>query len=812
MNRYFSKFLIVFSFFIFHSSFFISAYAQVPTDLSKMKASQITDAQLMQFVQQAQTSGLSEADLLQQFQQRGLPESEIQLLAARVKSIMPSQTELTPSDNQKNQSNKRTFKGEETVFKMPGVKSRVFGADLFSSADPLFVPNLKIATPKNYVIGPEDELQLDVYGNNISNQKLTVSPDGYITVKYAGPVNVNGMTIEQVAGVLKSRLTKFYPSLSSGETKVQLTLGSIRSIQVTIVGAVKKPGTITISSLSTLFNALYACGGPTEIGSFRNIELIRNNKQLLVADLYDFLLKGEQVANVGLRDNDVILVPFVQTQVVLDGGLNRPGIFEVKTDETLEKVLGFAGGFKSSAFKGRITGTRYTDTERKVIDIGKEGFSSFKLAHGDSLHIDLVVNRYQNRVIITGSVFKPGAYAMEEGMTIKNLIEKAQGLKEDAFTGRANISRLRSDFSKEFLSVDLRAILKGEKSLLLQKEDSIHVVSLLELRDRRFVTINGPVKIPGDFTYEDSLTLQSLILQAGGFQDLATAVGIEVGRRKKDIVLNSKGAATAVVFKIEMSKDLTKLGSDFYLQPYDVVSIKSDPTNLKQTNVKLSGELLYKGVYTLENPDERLSSVIKRAGGLLPYANIDGAKLVRKKENVDTVQLKRLGLSASKNSKLNGNNDSAGLRSLEGVQAGMTEVALNLKNILAKPGSDDDITLRDGDELIVPRFDNTVSISGEVLKPVTVQFEVGKGFSSYLSASGGFTRKAYRGLAFVVYPNGGSAKTHQFLGIRRYPRITPGSSIFIPSKPDVNVIDAAKAGILVSALSAVMTGLALLFR
>ncbi len=812
MNRYFSKFVIVFSFFIFNSSFFISAYAQVPADLSKMKANQITDAQLMQFVQQAQTSGMSEAELLQQFQQRGLPESEIQLLAARVKSIMPSQIESTPSDNQKNQSNKRVYKGEETIFKIPEVKSRVFGADLFSSADPLFVPNLKIATPKNYVIGPEDELQLDVYGNNISNQKLTVSPDGYITVKYAGPVNVNGMTIEQAAGVLKSRLTKFYPSLSSGETKVQLTLGSIRSIQVTIVGAVKKPGTVTISSLSTLFNALYACGGPTENGSFRNIELIRNNKQYLVADLYDFLLKGEQISNVGLRDNDVVRVPFVKTQVVLDGGLNRPGIFEVKTTESLDKVLGFAGGFKSSAFKGRITGTRYTDTERKVIDISKEGFSSFKMAHGDSLYVDSVVNRYQNRVIITGSVFKPGAYALEEGMTIKNLVEKAQGLKEDAFIGRANIARLRSDFSKEFLSVDLRSIFKGEKSFLLQKEDSIHVVSLLELKDKRFVTINGPVKLPGDYVYEDSLTLQSLILQAGGFQDLATAVGIEVGRRKKEIVLNSKGAATADVFKIEMSKDLTKLGSDFYLQPYDVISIKSDPTNLKQTNVKLSGELLYKGVYTLENPDERLSSVIKRAGGLLPHANIDGAKLVRKKDNVDTIQLKRLGLSASKNSKLGGSNDSPGLTDLDGVQTKITEVALNLKNILTNPGSDDDITLRDGDELIVPRFDNTVSINGEVLKPVTVQFEAGKGFSSYLSASGGFTRKAYRSRAFVVYPNGASAKTHQFLGIRRYPRITPGSSIFIPVRPDINAFDAAKAGILVSALSAVVTGLVLLFR
>ena len=338
------------------------------------------------------------------------------------------------------------------------------------------------------------------------------------------------------------------------------------------------------------------------------------------------------------------------------------------------------------------------------------------------------------------------------------------------------------------------------------------MVSLSELKDKRVVSINGPVKKSGDYIYEDSLTLQSLILQAGGFQDLATAVGVEVGRRKKDIVLNTKGAATAEVFKIEMTKDLTKLGADFYLQPYDVVSIKSDPSNLKQTNVKLSGELLYKGVYTLENPEERLSSVIKRAGGLLPYANIDGAKLVRKKENVDTAQLKRLASSASKSS-----NEKEGIVKVDNaknndLQDKTTEVAINLSTILSNPGSDDDITLQDGDELIVPRFDNTVSINGEVLKPVTIQFESGKGFSSYLSASGGFTRKAYRSRAFVVYPNGRSAKTYQFLGIRRYPKVTPGSSIFIPVKPDTNAFDAAKAGILVSAFSAVMTALVLLFR
>jgi len=353
--------------------------AQIPSDLSKIRSSQITDAQLMQFVQQAQSSGMSEADLLAEFQKRGLPEAEIQALAGRVKGLMGSGNPSSAgSDKQTEISAKRVYKGEQSISKgKENAVSKVFGADLFNGADPLFVPNLKIATPKSYVIGPDDELQLDIYGNNISNQRLTVSPDGLINVKYAGPVNVNGMTIEQASGVLKSRLTKFYPSLSSGETKIQLSLGSIRSIQVMVIGAVKKPGTITLPSIATLFNALYASGGPLDNGSYRNIELVRNNKVVGKADLYDFIMKGDQSSNLSIRDNDVIRVPFAEVQVNLDGALNRAGIFELKSTEALQQALYFAGGFKSGAFQGRITGYRYTDVQKTVVDIPKEQFVNF---------------------------------------------------------------------------------------------------------------------------------------------------------------------------------------------------------------------------------------------------------------------------------------------------------------------------------------------------------------------------------------------------------------------------------------------------
>ena len=767
-------------------------YAQIPSDLSKIRSSQITDAQLMQFIQQAQSSGMSEADVIADFQKKGLPDAELQALAARVKGLVGATTGAGNENNQKNVaetvSSKRQYKGESNAQALPTKASRVFGAELFSSADPLFVPNLKIATPKTYVIGPDDELQLDIYGNNISSQKLVVSPDGMVNVKYAGPVNLSGLSIEQAIGVLKARLTKFYPSLSSGATRVQLTLGSMRSIQVMVIGAVKKPGTVTLPSIATLFNALYSSGGPTDNGSFRNIELVRNDKVIATADLYDFILKGDQSSNLSLRDNDVIRVPFAKIQVNLEGALNRTGIFEVKPIESLQHALDFAGGFLSNAFKGRITGSRYTDTERKVIDISKEGFSNFPLQHGDSLSVNTVVERYENRVVITGAVSKPGAYAIEDGMDIKSLIFKAQGVKEDAFLGRANMVRLREDKTKEYKSLNLKNILNGSEKFLLIKEDSLHVVSILELRDRTTITLIGPVKNPGDFRYEDSLTLQAVLLQAGGLMENATASRIEIGRRKQDLDLSRKGLETSEIIQVDIGKDLSQIGADIYLQPFDIINIKVDPEKVKQTSVKLSGEVLYTGNYTLRNPEERLSSVLQRAGGLLPYSDIHGARLIRKTEKIEVVNERADRFIST------------------------SFMAIDLSKILDKTKSNEDLILQDGDELIVPKLNNTVSISGSVLRPLTVQFDSRKHFSSYLSAAGGFQNNALRKRTIVIYSNGKSSKSKSFLGFIFYPKLRAGSSIFVPSKKEVRTIDPAKAGVIISSLTAISTIMVFLFK
>lgn len=791
-------------------------YAQIPADLSKIKSSQITDAQLSQFLQQAQAAGLTEAELLQEFQKRGLPESEIQAIVSRIKMMtgVDLSANEPSADNKETSSNKRKFKGETQKFRMPEQPSRVFGAELFSGNDPFFVPNLKIATPKNYQIGPDDELQLDIYGNNISNQKLAVNADGNVTVKYLGPVNLSGMTIEQATGVLKSRLSKFYPSLRTGETKIQLTLGSIRSIQVIMVGAVKKPGTITLPSIATLFNALYASGGPLENGSFRNIELVRNSKVIAVADLYSFIMRGDQTANLPLRDNDVIRVPFAKDQVAIDGGINRNGIFELKSGETLQQLLDFAGGFKGNAFKGRITGTRNADVDRQMLDVPKNNFASFVLSHGDSLYVDTVINRFQNRVFVTGAVVKPGGYALEAGLDVKGLLNKAQGLKEDAFLGMANMVRLRDDLSREYKSIDLRDVISGLQVIKLQKEDSLHVMSVLELKDSTTVSIKGPVKKPGEYRYEDSMSLKGLIIQAGGLLENATSFNIEIGRRRKNIEVSTKGAATSEIISVNIGKDLLDKGNEIILEPFDVVSVKIAPDKVRQITVEVQGEVVYAGNYTLENPEERLSSVIRRAGGLLPYADLSGAKVIRRKILQDTSIVKRFALSntrisTSEDLKI----DTSKLVDLDQLTSQTTEVALELAKILQNPGSEDDLTLNDGDIIMIPRFVNTVVVNGEVLKPVTVQFEAGKGFYNYISAAGGFNMNANKKRVFVVYPNGRSARTKSFLGFRFYPSVTPGSSIFVPiNPPRDNNFDPAKAGVLVSAFSAILTSMVLLFR
>ena len=610
-------------------------FAQIPSDLSNIKASQITDIQLQQVINQARSRGLTLEDLEADLLRRGLPATEMAELKTRIFQLNSATNNSGNNSMDENLDTKRQSSGSNNPLlwepDQDSRKLKVFGTELFSNTNLTFEPDLNMATPKNYVIGPEDELLLNIYGMNISQQKLIVSPEGSVNVRYAGMINVSGLTIEGAASVIRSRLLKYYPALRNGQTKLELSLGNIRSIRVILIGAINRPGTYTLPSLANIFNALYMSGGPAENGSFRNIELIRNNKVIQVADLYDFLMRGNQSANIRLEDNDVIRVPFADNLITLSGQVNRPGIFEIKEPETLEEAIEFAGGFKSKAFRGRITGKRYTDFDRMVIDISGDSLAYFKPQNGDEYFIDSVINRYQNRVVIHGAVFKPGAYALETGMSLKNLIDKAQGLKEDVYQGRAILVRTRQDLTKEYIVADLKPILDGSSNgILLQREDSVHVASIFDLKDSAVVTINGAVRSPGTYRYEAGLTLKSLILKSEGFADNATGMGIEISRRKRDVQINQAGSDIVELIRIDDNMELSGSSSDIPLMPYDIITIKEDPYYKEQISVKISGEVLLPAIYTLQSREERLSSLIRRSGGLLYTANVNGAKLIRR--------------------------------------------------------------------------------------------------------------------------------------------------------------------------------------
>jgi len=789
--------------------------AQLPSDLSGVKASQISNSQLQQYLSQAKANGITTAQLESELLRRGLPASELEELKIRIEQLESGS--LPVSDSTAINSERPALNGTRQVSKtmnsMNAVlediiskRPKIFGSELFANANLSFEPDLRMATPKNYTIGPDDELLLNIYGANISQQTLKVSPEGTINVKYAGVVNVSGLTVDAVTSILKNRLTRYYPGLSSGQTKLQLTLGNIRSIRVILIGAIKRPGTYTLPSLATLFNALYVSGGPAENGSFRKIELIRNNEVIETADLYDFLVRGNQLTNVRLEDNDVIRVPFANLLVTLNGEINRTGIFELKPEETLEKALEYAGGFKSQAFKGRITGSRITGYERRIVDVSGDSLAYFKLQNGDEFLVDSVINRYQNRVRISGAVFKPGPYALEEGMTLKQLVNKAHGLREDVYNGRAIVVRTKPDLTKQYIAVDLKPILSGQDNgLYLIKEDSVHVASIFDLRDTVTVTINGAVRKPGTYRYEEGLSLKSLILKADGFADDATGRGIEISRRKRDINVTQPGSDIVEIIRVNDSLDLASNSADVALMPFDIVAIKEDPHYQKQISVKVTGEVLSPSTYSLQSREERLSSLILRAGGLLYTANIGGAKLVRKKKEVtDTIELKRLFTSLEKDS----SKTAAGM-----AVKNTTEVAINLNYVLKHPGSADDITLEEGDELIIPRINNTVSIGGEVFKPLDIMYEKGKSMGDYIGDAGGATPAGSKKRAFVIYANGSAAKIKRPLGIfRSYPKIEPGSNIFIPQKPKREGFDVGKAGIFISAITALITAATLVIK
>jgi protein involved in polysaccharide export with SLBB domain len=672
---------------------------------------------------------------------------------------------------------------------------KIFGEDLFRNSRISFEPNLRMATPRTYIIGPDDELLIDITGDNEANYNLKVSPEGTIRLQYVGVIAVGGLTIEQAISKIRRGMARTYPGLLNGRTSLTINLGNIRSIRITIIGEVVKPGSYTLPSLATVFNALYASGGPNKNGSFRKIQVIRSNRVAATIDIYDFLLKGVQ-SNIRLQDQDVINIPVYQARVEMSGEVKRPALFEVLNNEYLQDVINFAGGFSSQAYTANIKVLRNTNRERRISDVSESSFNTFKPLNGDKFIVDTILNRFENRVEINGAVFRPGRFELDNGLTLKALINKSDGVKEDAFLNSAYIYRLNADNTLSLIPFNVGNVLKGtDPDIPLQREDKVTISSIFDLRDEYQVEVRGEVRNPGAFRYADNMNLESAIQMAGGFKEGATPNRVEISRRVKNSDVRSSTAAIAQIFTVNIDRNL-RLGSQFVLQPFDIVSVRGAEGYEVQKLVKIEGEVLFPGQYTIQRKDEKISDIIARAGGLTAMAFPEGASLRRPgpQSSTDTLAVR------NRNATSQTHQERERLTNLQRIQQqivaidtnafktdpsiiGSQFVGIDLSKILAKPASRYDLLLEDGDIIRVPKQLQTVRVSGEVLKPTNIVYQPGKSILQYINESGGFTYTAKRHGAYVEYANGSIKSTKRFLFFRMYPKAKPGAEIFVPKRP-----------------------------
>jgi protein involved in polysaccharide export with SLBB domain len=803
---------------VFFIAIAFSQYALAQTNYSDIKVDELSDAQIRQLILRAESAGYSDSQLEQMASAQGMKATEIKKLRTRIEKIRnggagfsaDDKANAVPEDlNRSRIVNKdstntklKGFLGQNQVDDdttaveqdiLDGLRPKIFGADLFKNTNLTFEPDLRMATPKSYVIGPDDELFIDLTGDNDISYKLKVSPDGNIRLQYVGLVAVGGLTIEQATTKIRTSMSRTYPALRSGRSDVAVTLGNIRSVRVTVVGEIVKPGSYSVPSLSTVFNVLYESGGPNRNGSFRKIQVIRNNKVVSTVDIYDFLLNGIQKNNIRLQDQDVINVPVYQTRVEVSGEVKRPALFEVLSTESLEDVIRFAGGFSNAAYTAQIKVLQNTNRERRITDIPADEFIKYSPLNGDKYVVEAILDRFENRVEIAGAVFREGPYELDKGLTLKGLIAKANGLKEDAFLNRAYINRLNSDNTQALISFDLSKVMAGtEPDIPLQREDKITISSLFDLRDEYKIDIQGEVRYPGTVAYADSISLGDVIQKAGGFREGATPNRIEVSRRVKNSDATSMSARTAEVFIIDVDPQLRILGPKFMLKPFDMISVRSSEGYQVQKQVKLEGEVLYPGIYTIMTKNEKISDLIKRAGGLTPLAYVEGASLKRpgaekvnpddknaidnrEEEDKKILNLKRAQEAGAKDA----------LQKEEEIKLIQSDlVGIDLKRILTKPQGKYDLIVENGDVIRIPRQLQTVKVTGEVLNPNSIVYSSGKSFKQYVNGAGGFTTSALRGGAYIKYANGSVEAASRFLFFNNYPQVKPGSEILVPKRAD----------------------------
>ncbi|MDE7109119.1 MAG: SLBB domain-containing protein [Muribaculaceae bacterium] len=757
-----------------------------------LSAFAMTDQEVINYIKQQTALGKTEQQIGKELLAKGVTPEQAKRIKAKFESQQGNnnteeQPTLTTDDRERENPeavdiNAVTLSGPDTE----ATAKQIYGHQVFNNRALTFEPSENIATPQNYRLGPGDEVIIDIWGTSEDHLRQKISPEGSIMISQLGPVYLNGMTINDANKYIKNAFSRKYAGMTEADTDVQVTLGQVRTIQVDIMGEVATPGTFQLSPFSSVFHALYRAGGINDIGTLRNIQVLRNGKKVAGIDIYDYLFKGKTDKNIRLQEGDVIIVPPYEQLVSIDGNVKRPMFYEIKPNETIQSILDYAGGFTGDAYSGMVRLSRQDGTENQLFNIERDEFASYKLKDGDVLTIGTILDRYANRVDLEGAVYRPGMYALNKNVsTLGDLIRLAEGVTDDAYTDRILIYREGPNLELQVIGVNLKDILSGRAAdLELKRNDLIVISSMKDIQEKGNFTIDGMVNKPGSYPYAENTTLEDLIMQAGGLREGASTVRIDVARRFVDPTATEQSNQIAQTFSLDIENGLAVGNAKgFLLKPYDVVNVRKSPNYVPQEIVAVNGEILFGGNYALVKRNERISDVVRRAGGLLESAYIKGAHMTRRLTDDEIASRNEaFRLAQSNNSSERG--DSISISKMNFSDS--YNVGIDLALALEHPGSSYDLVMKPGDRLFIPEEQSTVKIAGDVMFPNTVVYIPGKKLGYYIDQAGGYGQRAKKGKAFIVYMNGSVAKA------KRNTPIEPGCQIIVPSKPEGNGNDWTK--------------------
>jgi protein involved in polysaccharide export with SLBB domain len=758
----------------------------------------LTNEQLIEFKKQASAKAITETDAINLLKTKGLSNEQAVQLTDRLQklTVVEKSTEKVNS-----QTTTQEPKNQSITPQMPQRDLAIFGAELFSRNNLVFEPNIRIATPSSYVVGPDDELIVHVYGYSEMKYNLTINEDGEVYIQNVGPIFVSGLTIEQAAQKIKNKLAStIYRAIQQGSTKVQVRLGKIRSIRVTVMGEAYQPGTFTVSSLTSLFNLLYICGGPSDLGSYRNIEVIRNNKLIRTADLYTFLTTGNQSDNILLQEGDLIRIPFCQIRTEVTGNVRRPGKYEMKDQQKFADLLTYCGGFNELAHRKLVSVSSIRDNERSIKDVSENDFNIHQIKSGDKYFVRSIRDVLDDKISITGSVFRPGEYETGSTPTLRALLDKAGGFQEDAYISRINIFRTESEKKLSVLSVNCANPSDTSLNQTLLKGDSVHVYSVFDFRDRDFIFIEGSVRKPGKYLWRKNISLKELLLESGGINASGDSSSIEVIRKfsREESEGNTGNELKSFMISIRNANDSA---TSFMLEPMDIVHVNLIPGIIRPRSVLVMGEAMVPGKYSLLKSNERITDLIARMNGLKHSVDSNYVIIRRKRNQNQTNVEKELLIDRLNN--MNDDEIQSNQAIFEEVEKDYDLISLNLKQVMDNPNSPNNILLESQDIIIFSKKTSMVRITGEVLYPMFMPVYAGKSMRFYIKKAGGFLKDARKSASYVVLPNGQVKKVKNFLFFRSYPRVTGKSNLIVPKKSKENKkeFSVSELAILASTLS-----------